>query len=246
MVSLKGEKEAFFDNWGHIQAKVSLAAQKSGRADREIAWVAVTKGVPGPRVRLALEAGISNLGESRIQEAVEKMRLLGFGSSLPFQGIRWHFLGRLQTNKAKIAVRHFHLIQSLDRLSLAEAIEREAFRQEKIQDCLVQVKIAENPTQGGIEPGKLPEFLEILSSKRHLRILGMMCMAPFLEPVEKVRPYFSKAREIFEKQFGAFSLPQKAILSMGMSRDFEIAVEEGSTMVRIGTLLFREPTQTAR
>ena len=155
-------------------------------------------------------------------------------------------VGSLQTNKAAQAARIFDLIQSLDRWPLAQKIDRAASQMGKIQDCLIQIKISEEAVKRGLDPKDLPDFIEKVVRLSHLRIRGIMAMAPWTEPVGTARPYFSTARRLFEQHIARNpKFPESGTplyLSMGMSRDFEVAIEEGANMVRVGTALFQDPS----
>ena len=222
-----------FDNWVCLQERVRKAARKAGRSESSITLVAVTKKVPVDQIREAFSLGIRQIGESRVQEAQRKREAL-----IDPGGVIWHLIGSLQTNKVKPAVRMFDLIQSLDRWPLAETIEREASRSGKIQDCLVQVKVSEEDPKHGLPPEELSDFLARLKDLAHIRVRGLMAMAPWVSSPEDARPYFSRAYKLFEKCF-AQDIGSSLILSMGMSSDFEVAIEEGANMVRVGTALFQ-------
>ncbi len=206
-----------------------------GRDPHEIKLVAVTKTIDIPRITEAIEAGIRILGENRIQEAQRKIQDLTLNQvqgKIQDRKIEWHLIGSLQKNKAKYAVKLFELIHTIDSISLAEEVNRQAEKIGKIQRVLVQVKLAEEETKHGIVEDKLPILLERIQALNNLRFEGFMTMPPFFDDPEMTRPYFRRLREIRD------SVNALRELSMGMSNDFEIAIEEGATIVRIGTAIF--------
>jgi len=194
--------------------------------------VAVTKTVDLERLKQAVAAGQTLFGENYLQEARDKIAALG-------PGLTWHFIGRLQSNKAKAAVELFELIHSVDRLSLVQALEQAAARRGKVQDILVQVNLAGEDSKGGIAPKEAPALLTEISRRPHLRVLGLMTMPPWSPDPEEVRPYFRALRELRD-QLRRLHLVEGELpeLSMGMTGDFEAAVAEGATLVRIGTAIF--------
>jgi pyridoxal phosphate enzyme (YggS family) len=177
-------------------------------------------------MREAIEAGIRHIGENRLQEALPKREALGD------LAVTWHFIGHLQTNKAKKVVENFDWVECVDRSDLAEKLNQAAT---KPLPVLIEVNLGEETSKSGAEPEALEGLVESLKQYERLDLRGLMTIPPFSEDPEKVRPYFRKLRQLAER----FGLPQ---LSMGMSNDFEVAVEEGATMVRIGTSLFGERT----
>lgn len=201
---------------------------------KPVTLVAVTKTVEVDRIAAALDAGITDVAESRIQEAALKFSALGTRLS----GVRKHLIGNVQTNKAKRAVELFDLIQSIDRVHLAEVINICAGEQGKTQDCLLEIKVSEEATKQGIDPQSIDDVYADVLKLKNVRICGLMAMAPFFDDSELSRPFFKKARGIFDRTRQKFPNPDFAVLSMGMSNDYRVAVEEGSTMVRIGTALF--------
>ena len=212
-------------NLAAVQEKIARAAQHSGREPKDITLVAVTKKVSAERVLEAVSAGAGHLGESYVQEAQEKI------GSIKGAQVRWHMIGSLQSNKAARAVEIFNVIQSVDSLKLLRFIDRKAGELKKIQDCFVEINLAGEKTKGGLAEADIDKFFEASKEFKNVKIGGIMTMAPFFDSQDKARPYFARARKIFEKH----KLPE---LSMGMSGDFEAAIEEGSTMVRIGQANF--------
>ena len=215
-----------------VGRRIKAAAIRAGRSPEAVDLVAVSKTVDLPRIREGIAAGIRILGENRVQEAEEKISELG-------RSVSWHLVGHLQTNKAKLAVSLFDLIHSLDSLRLAEALERQAIMQGKAVPVLVEVNLAQEESKSGVMPEDVIPLLRSCSSMSHLHVMGLMAVPPFLEEVEEVRPYFRRLRELAGK-ISALQIERVEMrhLSMGMSHDFEIAIEEGATLVRIGTAIF--------
>lgn len=222
---------SFEDNWHEVQKQVAAAAVKSGRSADAITVVAVTKTHPVETVREALAAGLVHLGENKIQEARTKVEPVGRGI--------WHLIGHLQSNKAKEAVHLFDRIDSVDSLEIGQEISRRAESIGKTVPILLQINVSGEGTKFGVKPIEAPSIAESLNALPGIELRGLMTMAPFVVEVEKARPVFAGLRELrdrIEKETG-LKLPD---LSMGMSHDFEVAIEEGSTEVRLGTILFGE------
>ena len=217
-----------------VQKRINNSAVKAGRNPSDIRLVAVTKNVELARIIEAVKTGVTVFGENRVQEAKEK--ILNFKFKISNSRIEWHLIGSLQKNKAKYAVQLFDLIHTIDSFGLAEEVNKQGEKEDKIQRILVQVKLSEEETKHGILEKNLMELLEKIISMGNLKLEGLMTMPPFFEDPEKTRPYFKRLREIKDKaEKKGFHLPE---LSMGMSNDFEVAIEEGATMVRIGTAIF--------
>jgi pyridoxal phosphate enzyme (YggS family) len=218
-----------------IRKRIKNAAMAAHRDPSEVRLVSVSKTVPIDRVRMAIEGGVTILGENYIQEAREKATALSHLSA------SWHFLGHLQSNKAKYAVRLFDLIHSVDSLKLAQEIHRQAERIDKIQDILVQVNISGEKTKSGVSADDTLALLTEIASLGHIRVRGLMTLPPFFGEPEKARPFFKSLRELSET-ISVLDLPNVEMreLSMGMSGDFEAAIAEGATLVRIGTAIFGE------
>lgn len=213
---------------------IQAAALKSGRTSDDITFVAVTKFVTEERIVEALEAGVTCVGENRVQELLGKLDFFNQ------RKIDVNLIGQLQTNKVKYIKGKVKLIQSLDRLGLAEAISR---REPGVpQDVLVQVNIGGEEQKGGVAPDRLGEFLAQVAQMPGLQVQGLMCIPPFGEPPERTRGHFARMRRLFEDA-GAIPGVTMRHLSMGMSADYTQAILEGSTMVRVGTALFgaRQP-----
>ncbi|WP_457622910.1 YggS family pyridoxal phosphate-dependent enzyme [Persephonella sp.] len=222
------------ENVDKILEKIEKSAVKSGRKPEDVILLAASKTQPIEKMIEAYKAGIRYFGENRVQEGIKKIEQLQ-----EIKDIHWHLIGGLQTNKAKYAVRYFELIHSLDRKSLADEIDKRAKKIGKVQDVLVEVNIGEESSKYGVSPNDLEELIEYSLKKENLKILGLMCIPPYFEDKEKSRPYFIKMRELKEKLERRLNI-KLPHLSMGMSHDFDIAVEEGATIVRVGTAIFGE------
>ncbi len=215
-------------NLQEVQKEISAAARRVGRSPSEIRLVAVTKTVGPAEIREAAALGIGDFGENRLQEAQQKLQL--------FPELRWHFIGHLQTNKAREVLTSFSLIHSLDRLSLARELQRRAEQLDLEARCLVQLNISGEESKFGLAETELSGFLEAMRRFPRVRIEGLMTMAPFDASPAGVRPIFRRLRELA----AAHACPGMELkeLSMGMTNDYAVAVEEGATLVRIGTALF--------
>ncbi len=221
------------ENLERVRERISRAAQRAGRKPEDVLLVAVSKMVPADRIREGIAAGLSVLGENRVQEAKEKIQALGHG------GASWHLVGHLQTNKVKDALALFDLIQSVDRLALAEELDRRARAAGGRVDLLVQVNVAAEATKTGFAPDELRSALEALARLEGLRVRGLMAIPPEPQEPEDSRPYFKTMRTLLETARG-WRIPGLDLeaLSMGMSADFVIAIEEGATIIRVGTAIF--------
>ncbi len=214
-----------------VRARIAAAALRVGRDPGEVLVVAVAKSFPASTIEEAIAAGISDIGENRVQEAKAKIGEIN-------APCRWHLVGHLQTNKARLAVQIFDEIQSLDSMKLARELERAGSVFAKQVNTLVQINFTLQPSRSGVAEANTLYFLEQALSLPHVRITGFMSMPPFDPDPESARPYFHRLRELRDAAAARFpELPLKH-LSMGMSHDFEVAVEEGATMVRIGTAIF--------
>jgi pyridoxal phosphate enzyme (YggS family) len=218
-------------NLEHINQKINEACHKANRNPEEITVIAVTKYVSIDRAKEAVEAGICNLGENRDEGLLEKWEVLG-------DKPHWHFIGTLQTRKVKNIIDKVEYIHSLDRLSLAEEINKRASKKIK---CFVQVNVSDEESKHGITPAETIHFIEQLSPFENIIVAGLMTMAPFTHDEEVLRDCFRKLRELKDRvQACKLEYAPCTELSMGMSNDFSIAIEEGATMVRIGTALVGE------
>jgi PLP dependent protein len=216
------------EKYRKVMETINEAARRSNRDPGDIKLIAVTKTVDIEAVRQAINLGINDFGENRVQEAAAKV------TGLP--EVRWHFIGHLQTNKVKNVVPAYSLIHSLDRLSLAEALQGCAEKLDREVEVLIKVNVSGESSKYGMQPGELPGFLSKISAFNRLKVRGLMTMAPFVDDPEETRPFFQKLRLLRDEYTGTgFELKE---LSMGMTNDYTVAVEEGATMVRIGSALF--------
>lgn len=220
-------------NVARVRERIAAAARRAGRNPDEVTLVAVTKGVGLDRVLEAVACGVTHIGENRVQEAAAKF------PHLP-PGVVRHMVGHLQRNKAKMAVRLFDLIHSLDSLRLAEELNRRALEAGRVMDVLVQVNVSGEPTKYGLSPEEVEALVENMASLPGLRLRGLMTIAPIVEDPEQARPYFRRLRQLGDVILSAATdlKLERLELSMGMTDDFEIAVEEGATIVRIGRAIF--------
>ncbi|MFH1128628.1 MAG: YggS family pyridoxal phosphate-dependent enzyme [Candidatus Omnitrophota bacterium] len=227
------------DNILKIKGRVKSACSKINIDPNSIIIVCVSKNRTVEQIKEVISLGLINIGENRVQEA-----LLKFNDLRLVRGdkpICWHLVGHLQTNKAKEAVGIFDLIHSVDSRHLAEEINKQAARINKVQEILVEVKTSPEAAKSGIKPEKTVEFVQEISRLTNIRVIGLMTIAPLVDDPEKTRPYFRALRELRDRinELSALSA-QLTALSMGMTDDFEIAIEEGATMVRIGRAIFGE------
>ncbi len=221
-----------------VKEKVKRAAEKSGRREEDIIILAACKGVDSERVAEAIREGVRVLGENYVQEAIRRKGELGELSLL----VEWHFIGHLQMNKVKKALELFDVVETVDSIRLAQELDKRAGGSGKALPVLVEVNIGEEPTKFGVKAEELMPFLEQLSILGNLKVLGLMTMGPPLEK-EKMRPYFVKMRELFERareNFSGGGNIQMSLLSMGMSSDYDVAIEEGANLIRLGTAIFGE------
>jgi len=216
-----------------IRNRISEAAETCGRDPHTVQLVAVSKTKQADSVLGAIEAGVTVLGENYIQEARDKINTLG---SHP---VSWHFIGHLQSNKAKYAVKLFDLIHSVDSFKLARQLDRESQKINKIQHILIQVNVGKEATKSGVSSENAITLIEDISKLPNLSIRGLMTMPPFFDDPDRVRPYFMELAALSHRiQDQNISNVEMKELSMGMTGDFEAAIECGSTLVRIGTAIF--------
>jgi pyridoxal phosphate enzyme (YggS family) len=220
------------ENIDAVQKRISEAAGRAGRNPSTVKLLAATKAVPVARIREAISCGLKLFGENYVQEARSKIEEVG-------PGVFWHLIGRLQTNKARYAVRIFDLIHSLDNEDLAIELNRRAAAVPRIMPVLIEVNLSGEENKGGLAPDALLPFLEKVAALPNLSVRGLMTMPPFFADPEKARPYFRRLEELGE-EIQSRKIPNIRLeeLSMGMTGDFEVAIEEGATIVRIGTALF--------
>ena len=219
------------ENLAHVRDRIERAASRSGRRADEITIVAVSKTHPTERIRELYRLGIRHFGENRVQEWESKL------AALADLDITWHMIGHLQSNKAARVARQIHSVDSVDAISLADLLDR-ASGEENLLRVLIEVKLDPEPAKSGVRAEELPGLVEAVLLCPHLDLHGLMGVPPYIDDPEKVRPYFSSLREIrdgLRAKLGRELLP---VLSMGMSHDFEVAIEEGATEIRVGTALF--------
>jgi pyridoxal phosphate enzyme (YggS family) len=220
------------DNLKRVRERIAAAAERSGRCSEEIQLVAVTKTVGVEAIREAISCGVSIIGESRIQDALAKRPQVS-------EAVSWHLVGHLQRNKVKKALEVFDLIHSVDSIRLAEEISRRSQELNRQTDILVQVNTSGEESKFGLVPQEAIPFLESIATLQGIRILGLMTIGIFSPDPEQVRPCFVRLREIFEQARDLeIANAQIRLLSMGMTNDFSVAIEEGANMVRIGTAIF--------
>ena len=219
-----------------VRRSIVSSAERSGRSAEDITLVAVSKTHPAELLERAIDAGIADLGENRVQEAEAKILEIGRTRA------RWHLIGHLQSNKARRAVQLFDLIHSLDSVELALRLDR-VCREEGRDELpvMIQVDLAGEETKSGASESDLQELVERVAACERLRLTGFMTVPPFFEDAERVRPFFRRLRELRDlyNERGAFA-GKSGELSMGMSHDFEVAIEEGASVIRVGTAIFGE------
>ncbi len=226
--------DLILQNIQSVQERIAKAASLCGRLPEAISLVAISKTFPKELIAEAANAGVRKFGENRVQEAEEKIPHL---RSIP--GLEWHLVGHLQTNKAKRAAELFDVIQSLDSVKLAAKLNHASLEIGKVLSVLLQVDLGQEETKFGADPGRIREIVAAMPNYKSLRLDGLMTIPPYFDDPEKVRPYFARLREIGDdlesRNPGCLGLRH---LSMGMSHDFEQAIQEGATLVRIGTAIF--------
>jgi len=221
----------------NVRDRIQNTARRCNRDPLSIQLVAVSKTVSAETVREAIEAGdVTIFGENYVQEAREKINSL-----MAYPEVNWHFIGHLQSNKAKYAVRLFDLIHSVDSFKLARELNKQALKIGKIQSILIQINISQEDTKSGISPDKALDLISEISRFEHVAIKGLMTMPPYFNQPEKVRPFFAALRDLRD-ELNSKGIPSVDLqeLSMGMTGDFEAAIEEGATYVRVGTAIFGE------
>ncbi len=212
-----------------VRERIEKACARTGRDSGDVRLIAVTKTVPAQRIREAIDSGIRDLGENYVQEAKGKIEALGA------EGIRWHMIGHIQGNKVKYIPRLFDCVHTVDRAGILDGLERYG----KPMDILFEVNLSAEETKSGTDVDGLRNILERAAALEHLRPAGLMTMPPYTQDPEEVRGIFRQLKETLDAMNAQFGLAMKE-LSMGMSSDFEVAIEEGATMVRVGTALFGE------
>jgi len=219
------------DNLKDVTLMISRCCEKSGRAASSVKLVCVTKEADMAQTEEVLGLGVKDIGENRVQDAVSKYKSIGTRAE-------WHLIGHLQTNKVKDAVRIFSLIHSVDSLRLAGEISKEAKKLGKNQDILIQVNVSGEESKFGIAPEDMTGFFKEVALHPSINISGLMTIAPEVDAPEKTRPYFRRLRELRDEIINLRLTTYDLQLSMGMTNDFEVAIEEGATIVRVGRAIF--------
>jgi len=217
------------ENLLRVMEKIEKAARKMGRDPNEIKLVAVSKTVEVARIKEAIEAGISILGENYVKEAQKKIEEIG-------RPVSWHFIGHLQSNKAKYAIRLFDMIHSIDSFPLAEELDRRAEQADRLIKVMIEINLSKEATKFGTDEEMVLNLAKRIQNLKHLSLEGLMTMPPYFDSSEMSRPYYVALRELKERMIKE-GIPMEE-LSMGMSNDFEVAIEEGATYVRVGTAIF--------
>lgn len=219
-----------------VRERIAAAANACGRQSQDVKLIAISKTHPASVIKTLIDLGAFDLGENRVQEAEEKIAEIGR------EQVRWHLVGHLQTNKARRAVNLFEVIHSLDSLDLAGRLDRLCDEEGRAKlPVLIQVDLGHEETKSGIDESELSHMVDGLKSLTHLELIGLMTLPPFFDDTEQSRPYFRRLRELRDELHGQGAFRDgKGELSMGMTHDFEIAIQEGATMVRIGTAIFGE------
>lgn len=225
------------ENLQQLRENIAAIAERCGRDPREIELLAVSKRMTVEQIGEAWHCGQTLFGENFVQEAVEKIPKLN-------PAIRWHFIGHLQSNKARQAARLFAMVETVDRLKLAAELNRHAAACGRTLEILVQVNVGREPQKSGMAPQNVEQFLSELGTLQHLRVRGLMAIPPYAEDPELARPFFRALKELADRcrSRGLFADNGSVVLSMGMSGDYPVAIEEGATLLRIGTAIFGERT----
>lgn len=227
-----GAKEIISQNLEEIKEKIKKAAEKSGRTEKDITLLGVTKTIDIDRINMLIDLGISQLGENRVQELMSKYEAIG-------ENAEWHLIGTLQTNKVKYIIDKVKLIHSVDSIKLLEEINKRAMQHNIKMGVLIEINVGNEETKGGILFEEVDDFMEKASKFDNIIIKGFMAVAPFVENPEENRKYFNKMNKLFidnsKKMHHNISMEY---LSMGMTNDYEVAIEEGANIVRIGTGIF--------
>jgi PLP dependent protein len=236
MTKVTAVPETIRERFEHVQARIGAAAERARRSAQELTLVAISKTQPAAALKLAVSLGVTNLGENRVQEAEPKIIEVGRNAA------RWHLVGHLQSNKARRAVQLFDVIHSLDSAALAQRLNRLCEEEQRNElPVLIQVDLAGEETKSGITEAEVQDLAELVQGCQRLKLAGLMILPPYFEIAEQARPFFRRLRELRGelKEKGYFE-DESGELSMGMSHDFEVAIEEGATMLRIGTAIFGE------
>jgi len=227
-------QEQLATNIAHVRSTIAEAARKAGRAPSEITLVAVSKSKPVELVHMAYNLGVTDFGENRVQEALPKI------AAFHPRGLRWHMIGHLQSNKASKVVSPVYCVHSVDSLYLAQVLNRHAGEQRKRLLVLLQVNVSGEASKEGMSRAETPELARQIVALPHLQVEGLMTMAPLVEDPEQVRPVFRELRLLRDRLRAALPASSWQHLSMGMTDDYAVAIEEGATIVRIGRAIFGE------
>jgi len=225
----------FADRLASVRRRIAAAAARSGRPESAVTLVGISKTMPVAAVKEAVAAGLADLGENRVQEAREKIPEVG-------PGPRWHLVGHLQANKANVAARLFDVVHSIDSVDLLERLDRAASAAGRRPAGYVQVALAGEEQKSGVAPADLDGVLRAAGGCRHVEVRGLMLLPPYDPEPERSRPWFRRLREVAAEARARHPALKLVDLSMGMSEDFEVAIEEGATHVRVGRALFGERT----
>ncbi len=227
------------ENIEGIRRRIVARCHQNGRNPSEVTLVAVSKTFPPSLVAAAVDAGVLDIGENYVQELLQKREALGE------RGMRWHFIGHLQSNKVKYIADWIHLIHAVDNRALAQEIDKRARQANRTIECLIEVNTTGEQTKFGVKPEAALEFVQSLADLQNVRIAGLMTIGPFLPDPEGSRPMFRRLRALNE-EIRQLGMPNATMqhLSMGMTGDFEIAIDEGATLIRIGTAIFGKRTTT--
>jgi PLP dependent protein len=229
-------KAELCDRFTNIVARIEAAARRSGRTPSEISLIAISKTHPADRIRALIACGATDIGENRLQEAEPKIQEVGRSAA------RWHLVGHLQANKARKAVRLFDVIHSLDSVDLAQRLNRLCSEEGRdVLPVLLQVNLGEEETKSGVDEKEIFDVVLAVQRCERLKLIGLMSVPPYFDDPEQVRPYFRRLRELRDQLSDLnFFRGERGELSMGMTHDFEVAIDEGATIVRIGTAIFGE------
>lgn len=220
------------ENGAALRSRIEAAATKVGRSLEDIQIIAVTKYVSVETAKAAIDAGISHIGENRIEGLLAKKE------ALDTEEVDWHFIGSLQSRKVKDVVGEVSVLHSLDRLSLAKEIQKRLCQQDQTLRCFVQVNVSGEESKSGLAPTEVEPFIEKLKAYDRITVVGLMTMAPFVDDAEETRPYFKTLKQLQQSIANKnYEHAPCTEVSMGMSNDFEVAIEEGATYIRIGTIL---------
>ena len=225
-------------NLAEIRERIARSAARAGRAAEDITLVAVSKTFPAEAIRSAYELGLRHFGENRVQEWESKR------AAVADLDTTWHLIGHLQSNKARRAASLFNRVDSVDSVALAQKLDAAAASEARRLKVLIEVHLGGEETKSGVPEADLPSLAESIARLPHLELLGLMAIPPYFDDTERVRSYFQRLRALREQVGAQIKMPL-SVLSMGMSHDFEIAIEEGATEVRVGTALFGERTKKA-